>query len=1375
MAKRKSILRKRKRMVILAVVLLVLITLFFSFAFPESILSFFKLAQHLAGRITGFIVGFFSDLRLEISDDTDTFQKFTFCSAYCGPKQDKQENHWRVRFYANFTNTTAGSVIDRASGSCSIRFYTGVFSGFADMGFNTTSNLWEYNSSFTSKGNHSFFVNCSSSATDAFLSDNFTISNTPPYIIQVVGGTIDVDGDRSPGLGDLFPCQEDTLCVYNFTANISEDDLNDFLSYGYNPSPANTTLTNFTLNSQGILQINVTQSSYTGAKQIELNVRDSGDSLIPGTGITQAALLKLNVQEVNDAPLFLNLINRSFNETQPFTYLISASDEEGNTPFSFNVTFDSCALAPWSTRTNCTLFEITNYSATQMLVNFTPTGDDVGNYTLTFFITDLNNNVAPYNATRNKTVTFYVLNVNDAPFFTSVCENTNASEDAAFTCRINASDVDNTLLTFSSNLTWFLNATNATFAGSGGNASVLASFTPRDEQVGNWRINISVQDYGEPRKSNSTVISFYVANVNDSVFLPEIQNITAYKNARYLISLNASDDDFLIPDKSVLNEQLNFSANVSWITFILGNVTGNTTFALMNFTINDGVVGNHTILVTVRDRYSFSSFSRAFTVFAYNNTAPLWNLSPDFPLTEDDSFFLNLNNNVSDPDGDAVTFRFLNFTSFPSFALLGSIITFFANDSDVGLQKVLVNASDGKLGVSQQLLTFNISNKNDFPLIQNIGDQNATEDSRTRIFVDLFDDDLRVKQKDYFNESLSYNITIVGPNPNLFSLQFDSQADNFVRLVMDFTPRKTDAGNYTVLLNAIDSTGFTNATMFNLAIAKVNHAPDLGNISNASAGVGIPFFLDFNATDIEDGDEGRGNITYAISFLSGTTGLPFFGIDSRAGIINFTANASRAGKYRANLSAADSKNLTNSTVFWIFVYDMPRITSMTSSPLAGAENTTLPVNVKANHTVGDDLRFDWYVNTDLRNSSLENGTNKLITFNFRLTFNDETTCGRDKNLTLNVSNLFFSDTTSWTMNISHVDDQPHFIGPINNISAGNTASLCLLSYFIDADYGDICYPNASMTFSFTRYNETLGEQLAGPLTASFVHDSGAFCTDTAVFSSSSQAGEYFSLRASDGGFNVSSNIFHVALTPQSIPVPQPQPSTGASERPKPEPKFLKIITPGKITVLETGLVQVPIIVENTGDEDLFDVNLSTLLFRDGRLIYGNVTLSKDFFSVLTPRVQQNVSIKLFVNGTGRVTYELIVNATVRSPRFADWAKVNIELLESNITEVEKILVFTEELIVENPECLELKELLNEAKKLQEQGRVSEALQKTDQIVDACKKALSQKNRLFFIEKKDFSLVFYVVVLSIAFLFSGVLYHFLRRWIFRKKKEQKKFS
>ncbi len=180
---------------------------------------------------------------------------------------------WNTYFYANYTNATTGSPI--SDGNCKIRFqnYTSDYNSWENMSYNTTYNRFEYNRTFNYKGTYLFNVNCSNSSTLIIQSEeNYTITNSIPEISKEDGADwINFDGNDQNH--DSWPCTEDTICYYNFTSNITEDDTNDILSYSNGSQ--NTTLTDFSLDSNGLLTINITHSNYTGnGKKVELKVKD---------------------------------------------------------------------------------------------------------------------------------------------------------------------------------------------------------------------------------------------------------------------------------------------------------------------------------------------------------------------------------------------------------------------------------------------------------------------------------------------------------------------------------------------------------------------------------------------------------------------------------------------------------------------------------------------------------------------------------------------------------------------------------------------------------------------------------------------------------------------------------------------------------------------------------------------------------------------------------------------------------------------------------------------------------------------------------------------------------------------------------------------
>jgi hypothetical protein len=595
-----------------------------------------------------------------IWDDTDIGNdKYTI-----GNHADKtDDSSWNTFFYANYTKNDTYQIINDNDGNCTIRIdenNNGSLTIWVNMSFNSTANLWVYNRSFTAKGLLDWEVNCTTTLADYetvnISEETVKITNTEPWI----------PGESFGWINDGFPCEEETIYYYNFSGNCSEDDLNDILVYNItyinSINPINYPW--FSINSStGIIKINATTDSEAGDYSLELEVRDTE---IEGTGASQSDItfLGVNITAVNDAPSFTSLPTNA-TEGVLLNENVIVSDEENDEPFFYNLTFmDNCSLANWSTRTNCTLFSINETTGN---ILFTPTNNDVGNYTINFTITD----AGSPNATNTTLGSFEVININNPPWFVYVCDDErNTTEDANHQCWINASDEDEIYnITFESNYSWFtfnnsqiiitMNVTGGN--ASAANASALVEFTPNDTAVGNHSVKIDITD--SAGSTNTTNISFFVNNTHDNPLIPSFADQTCYANITCTKEVNASDDDLLIPlvGKTVYNETLNISINSSLfsITKTYESTDGSSSIVLglINFIPTGSDQGIHVINISVTDNSSLIN-STTFTLTIGNNTPPVWNESKtyNFDLTEDENFFLNISNYTTDNDDDTISF-----------------------------------------------------------------------------------------------------------------------------------------------------------------------------------------------------------------------------------------------------------------------------------------------------------------------------------------------------------------------------------------------------------------------------------------------------------------------------------------------------------------------------------------------------------------------------------------------------------------------------------------------------------------------------------------------------------------------------------------------
>jgi len=1190
----------------------------------------------------------------------------------------------------------------------------------------------------------------------------------------------------------------------------------------------------------GILTINSSVDNQSGQYNITIDVKNQENQ---GAG---ARFFYFIVNATNDAPNFTSInVTYDLFQDEKFEEYINATDEEEHYPLFFNITFlSSCDPASFNTRTNCTLFAPINVPNTSVLMNYTPVRNDVGIYPANITVMDFGENYtctethceADY-STNQTTVYSQLVNFTVfASLFINVsdCENDIFQENSNGQCQVNITskgatdtlnistlaDLRNYDATIA-NVTWFYtpNITGAVDF----HKSIDINFTPTKTEIGNWTINFTVMDTMFGINSTVSFNLFVNRTANDAPAFASIPNVVVSVNETKVINITIYDDDFLIPDKNSThggyNETLNISRTVlnesnpaqalslsSFDIVILSMPNGNTnrSEAKIEFTPTDTEVGNYTINLTTFD-VDNSTTTLFFNISIFSNGPPEWNSTLTEPLVilehEDNNTYLNFSLNVSDPDAsDTLTFTFTNDSSFPGFVsgfnLTTGVLNVTYNDTDVGYHNVTITVSDGFLSDTHQF-NFTILNVVDDPVIQTSpfpqSVQNATadgvnlnvsEDFYTVITMWVDDDDLRIptNQESFYNESLSVNLTIQGPNTNLFNftLGSDFTDTNPQRIEFDaiFTPNKSDIGLYNITINVSDISNRSSVIHLNLSVNATAHNPVLTDLGFVNTSVVETLYLDYNATDIEDINESfaGGNLTFIIiNLTSGGNFLNSTNFNRTTGVLNFTFNNTYAGIWRFNISVNDTEGLTDSEEINITVYDYPVLLfPALSFQYNLVENVSYELNFSANHTIQDKLNYTILIDGKLRNSTFGNGTGNQFLWNFTANFSDETTCLGVLNFTLNVSNARLSNSTTWNITINHTNAPLLFNSNIGDRSGGSPLELTLSDHFSDADASDSCQ------------NQTIGfvsTLIAGDTISRAVVNWTNTITPTVTYSSSSTTHANFSVTAYE--FNgssysdailgsVVSNNFSVTLTVTTTTTPTTGGGGGGSSTKKPKPISLKVIVPEPITVKEGDEFSVPISFLNDGTVTLKTITISQRVTKGGDDIGTIFTEFKQTsIGALSPNQQEDLTMDIKVNTGEPGLYKIKITGRVGDPSYSDSGDLFLEIKELDDL-IERIL-FTEELIVGNPECVELKELIDEAKRLAELGDDVGARNKLDEALFGCQQAIAQPVSARVINRIEENLFGYVSIGSlIAFVLGFGYYNYkkfrLRRALLNPKPE-----
>ncbi|MBD3164951.1 hypothetical protein GF323_07165 [Candidatus Woesearchaeota archaeon] len=786
-----------------------------------------------------------SDTNLTIWDDTD------FDSTLRATDM--------IIFYANYTNMSKGKTAD---GTCEIQFnFTGSWQNKTNMTYNGADAPWNYSRIIPYKGTTYFNVKCmNNSMATLNATDSISIINTKPII--------DDDAGR---LADII-VYEDTPLAYNFSRNVSDVDLNDVLSYGYKiPHPfPNDGVFSMDYNT-GVITFVPDTNDEAGMYDFLITAED--------TEASSSTILPVNITAVNDQPQITNPSGNLFpNATSEsyYEYDINATDEEDSegAGLTYNISIYSCQ------RDNgdgmCNALNI-SFNRTTGLIKGTPTSSDPGNYTINVSLTDSGLGGIG-NKTDTKLVNLTVVDVNNPPVFTYVCDNSrSAEEDTLFSCILNATDPDvSDDLDFSSNLSWFNIENN-------GLKNATANFTPLNMHVGNYSIRITVTDGA---LSDESIIDFTVNNTNDAPWIYNISNQTAIVGLLYNYTVNAYDYDFLQPYNTFTagSEDLIFGINNTMLSITKLNETA----AYMNFTATESRKGNYAIRLNVTDLEN-ATYNLTFNLTIRNNTAPRFEWICNGSRAIQEEILTGCRVNATDLEGDNFTF---SVNASASWFMLNSItgnVSIFANDTEVGNHSLEFNATDVWGWSSSELITnFSVNNTPEAPYFHRLANLTATQGVlfTLNLSENVSDEDMN----NYIGDTIYYYVNDSLPSGN-FSI-------NATTGLVNFTPSNADVGIYVINFTLNDSYGLKSSMAVNFTVLNVNDAPvlDYACDNERSAREDVLFNCTINATDA-DGD--------SLTFDANLTWFNITNIPPAGAIANFTPLNAHVGNHSININVTD--------------------------------------------------------------------------------------------------------------------------------------------------------------------------------------------------------------------------------------------------------------------------------------------------------------------------------------------------------------------------------------------------------------------------------------------------------------------------------------
>jgi len=390
----------------------------------------------------------------------------------------------------------------------------------------------------------------------------------------------------------------------------------------------------------------------SGTHTVIANITDNNSNSVSQTWT-------VTVTNTNRAPVLDTISSpKTIAEDSTLTFNITASDA------------DEDALT-YSSNSSLTISKINNSIAT---VSWTPTNDYVGNNTVNFTVSDSTSQ-------DSQLVTITVANTNDAPVLTAIGALT-ADQGTSFYYDVNATDVDpGDTITFSSNSSLF------TISSSTGEFN----FTPTNDQVGTYKINITVKD--NTNMQDSEIITLTVSNINDAPVLDTISSKTATEDSELRFNITASDLD---------SNSLTFTSNISSISF---TNAANNSLATASWTPNNDNVGSNTANITVSDGSLTDSQLVTIAVTNTNDAPTISSYSPTNlnPTIAESTGTQTFNVAASDVDtGDTLSYAW-----YRNGSSVSTTNSYTASSLSAGVYNVTVIVSDSSSATARQSWTLN--------------------------------------------------------------------------------------------------------------------------------------------------------------------------------------------------------------------------------------------------------------------------------------------------------------------------------------------------------------------------------------------------------------------------------------------------------------------------------------------------------------------------------------------------------------------------------------------------------------------------------------------------------------------------------------------
>ncbi|PLW80722.1 hypothetical protein C0585_01090 [Candidatus Woesearchaeota archaeon] len=1030
---------------------------------------------------------------------------------------------------------------------------------------------------------------------------------------------------------------------------------------------------------------------------------------------------------------------------------------------------------------------ILNSMVTNDLFTWTPTKDDVGIHNISFYAID------DYEGSETFKMFVTVIEVNDDPYFTNLANFTvNESQNFTYTLTVADEEEDYPIifeLLDQDGLPLQITTLSDT------TAKLFFTRETNYSDVGNYTVTLKITDN---RSGEKTVdMGIEIVTINHAPTINYIEDKAATQGDSYSFIINASE-------QGEDNDTLTFAVNPIGCIFpnpwtditVTSDHSSNASVQVNAASLNNTHLACNFINISLSDGKETDWVNITLDLININDPPVIYNISnhPLNTLTDLDNLSIYAQTRFTYYINSTDIDYYVNGSESWNFTLNDSripISTEFANGQYMGLMDFTPDQS--MIGNYSLKLT-----------VTDLGGLTATKDFQLSILNNSAPYFLDLNLSFTCNEDENCFINFTEKNQ-----PFDNEGDNITLTLNDTsvfsilqnsfinkTYNQSYVNNYTLQITLEDDKRASTTYLIEISIQNVNDVPIVTTENITSRIVSTyPFIYQFQHYDQDESLVPPYYINQDIKFYSNDT--VHLNI-SESGLVNFTPTDDLIGNYSVNITIFDYLGANSSKIFNITIYPKksgPLIRNVTphSIPISFdwlailpadnftniniSENSTILFNVTVQQEeIEEPAAFSWLYDGETEYVAI-GSTSYSKYFGF--------TESGIHTLQLYTNNSFYgSDTFTWNLNISNINRAPEMINPPPSLIINQTLTDSFYLFGTsdepvfydpdeDLDENDVISVNSGEAENLIFGIKNISDSSILDIT---------FADGKITFTPKATGLVYVWYNISDGDKNYTMTnyvVYNVTYTPEGndvvqIPVTRPRDNPVYYQVEVEKIINLDILTPSSVTTYMNNTVEIPIKIENTGNETLNMINL----YASSNMSDLEFKFDDETIDMLIPKESFDTKLTITSFNT-HGSYNVNIFANVSNPKFSDKAVVLVsssEKSKGDETATNTKITFASDLLSSNSQCLELNEALEEIRNgLGVSIDYVTAASMLDDIIETCryltstKEAIQEKPDMIIIDINRFiankTLLYSVIsIISILFLSLGYAVYYSNKKI-----------